>query len=363
MRGSRFRAVNVLGAGWEGLEARTLLSGGRVGTVAAELGSLPAAAAVGRPPSLFVEPNAGRQPILQFIQSARTEIRIGICNLSDPVVGDALIAAAARGVNVRVIVDRADYLAKPPEQQEVASLLAGGVQVHLSNPVFPQSFPKYILVDRSRVMIMTLCIVPQTFEDTRDYGVVLVQPQVIHGVASIFEVDWTHSAPPGVVPPAYNPTPAVHAPSLVVSPANASAQLSRLITGARRTIDVTTEVVNDLFLEGQLIAAAKRGVRVRLIAPVVSRENNDNAAALQFLAQNGVQVHVTTSQSPPVGAMPYMHAKTIVVDGRVTYLGSIDLDTTQTSQDRELGIILRGPSIARAIGGQFALDWWNTRPL
>jgi phosphatidylserine/phosphatidylglycerophosphate/cardiolipin synthase-like enzyme len=349
---SRFRPSGFL----EGLESRRLLSTWRPVAPAAEVRAAAPAA-----PGLFIEPDAGRAPILRAITSARSEIRVGICNLSDPEIGDALIAAVARGVRVRVIVDRDDYLAKPPEQEEVGRLRAGGVEVHLSNPVFPQSFPKYILVDRRQVLIMTLCLVTPTFEDTRDYGLILNAPRVSREVAAVFETDWAHSAPPGVAPPPDDPTPAIHDPRLIVAPVNATAQLTRLIDGARRTLDVTTEVVDDPLLEGRLVAAVRRGVRVRLIAPVVSRANDDNMPALESLAAGGVEVHVTTSEFPAPSDRPYMHAKTMIVDGRTVYLGSIDLDAVQTTQDRELGIVFSNlPAVARRLRIQFQDDWLNT---
>ena len=71
-------------------------------------------------------------------------------------------------------------------------------------------------------------------------------------------------------------------------------------------------------------------------------------------------VHVTTSTMPGPGAMPSMHAKTMVVDGRTTDLGSIDLDATETGRDRELGIILRLPAITRQVRAQFRRNWLRT---
>ncbi|WP_406698525.1 phospholipase D-like domain-containing protein [Singulisphaera sp. Ch08] len=359
MKPARYRPVHGKVPCAEGLESRHLLSGGRSLAPVAEVRALRGGPAT-EPPRLFIEPEAGRGPILRAITAAKSEIRVGICNFSDPELVDALLAARARGVNVRVILDRADYLAKPPEQQQAARLTAGGVQVRLSNPVFPQSFPKYILVDQRQVMIMTMCIVPPTFQDTRDYGVVLGDPRILREVAAVFETDWASSAPAGVTPPPYNPTPAINDPRLIVAPTNASAQLSRLITGARHTLEVTSEVVDDAFLQGQLVAAARRGVRVRLIAPVRSRAGNDNLPALRSLADNGVAVHVTTSLSPDPTAMPYLHAKSMVVDRRTVYLGSIDLDATETGQDRELGIILQRPTVARRLRSQFQSDWLRT---
>lgn len=362
MKPVRRRPVCAKPSGAEGLEPRYLLSGGHSSAHPAEIRPLREATTI-QAPRLFIEPQAGRGPILKAIQTARSEIRVGICNYSDPELIDALISAEARGVKVRVILDRADYQAKPPEQEQAARLLSAGVQVQLSNPVFPQSFPKYILIDKRRVVIMTLCVVPPTFQDTRDYGVSLGDRRIIRELSSIFETDWASSAAPGLATPPYNPTPPISDPRLIVAPTNANAQLSKLITGARRTLDVTSEVVDDPFLQGQLVAAAQRGVKVRLISPVLSRANNDNVPGLRSLAENGVSVHVTTSLSPDPSAMPYMHAKSMIVDGRTVYLGSIDLDPTETGQDRELGIILRTPSISRQLRTQFQSDWSRTGPL
>jgi phosphatidylserine/phosphatidylglycerophosphate/cardiolipin synthase-like enzyme len=72
----------------------------------------------------------------QFRQ-ARSEIRLGICNFSDPEIGDPLAAAVARGVNVELIADQVDDSQKPDEQAELTTLIGEGVSVHLRNSVFP----------------------------------------------------------------------------------------------------------------------------------------------------------------------------------------------------------------------------------
>ena len=329
----------------EALEGRQLLASSAAGV------TLPPA------PSLFIEPQAGRAPIIRAIDAAKSTIRLGICNISDPEIGDALAAAEARGVQVRVIVDQADYHAKPPEQVEVASLLAGGVSVHLSNPVFPQSFEKELVIDQSRVLIMTMCLVPETFEDTRDEGLILADKATIREVSSVFDADWAASAPPGQPTPPFNPTPPLHVAGLIWGPTDATAKLSRLIGSAKHTIDATSELLGDPYLEGQLVAAAHRGVHVRLISPVGTREATSNAADIALLESQGIEVRVTPDQNPPVGALPYMHAKTMIVDGRTAYLGSIDLETTEATRDRELGIMVRQSSPVASIARQFRNDW------
>jgi cardiolipin synthase A/B len=345
----------------EALEERQLLSVAMPDYPAAEVRALARAGPLVKAPSLFIEPQAGRAPIIQAINAARSEIRLGICNISDPQIGDALAAAVARGVNVEVIVDQADYQAKPDEQAELATLIGEGVSVHLSNAVFPQSFEKDLVIDQREVLIMTMCLIPQTFEDTRDYGLVLANPGIIHEVTSVFDTDWAYSAPPGDATPAYNPTPALRAPNLIWGPTDATAKLSQLIQSAHRSIDVTTELLSDPYLEGQLIAAAHRGVQVRLITPLDTREGGTNAAQVAFLMSEGVNVRVTVGLYPAENTPPYMHAKTMIVDGRIAYIGSIDLDTTEATQDRELGIEFRMPALVRQLNAQFQSDWQSAQ--
>lgn len=353
------RRRRTLGASCETLEDRQLLA---ISHPAAEVRSLGLPGPAPQAPSLFIEPQAGRAPIIAAINSAHSRIRLGICNLSDPIIGDALAAAVARGVKVQVIVDRRDYESKAVERAEIASLIARNVSVHLSNGVFPQSFEKELVIDQRRVLIMTMCLTPATFFDTRDYGIVLSNPAIIREVTSVFDNDWTFSAPPGQPTQIYNPTPALRVPSLIWGPTTAIANLSQLIQSARRSIDVTTELLHDPYLEGQLVAARQRGVQVRMILPIDPIGGPPSAPQIKLLTSQGIGIRTTIGQSPPAGALPYMHAKTMVVDGRVAYLGSIDLDTTETSRDRELGIIFKQPRPVGQLRAQFQSDWNRATP-
>jgi phosphatidylserine/phosphatidylglycerophosphate/cardiolipin synthase-like enzyme len=228
--------------------------------------------------------------------------------------------------------------------------------------VFPRSFPKYVVIDQRQVLVMTMCLVPPTFTDTRDFGIALAHPAVIGEITRVFETDWRHSAPPGQEPPASNPTPRVHVRSLIWGPVNVIPKFTALIRSARHTLDVTTEELGDPYLEGLLTDAVDRGVQVRMITPQFTREGGDNTGQIQRLRQAGVLVHVTNGLFPNPGEMPYMHAKTMVVDGRTAYLGSIDLKTEQTTSDRELGIVFRPRRLVGAIRTRFEADWLRTNP-
>ena len=69
----------------ETLEQRQLLSANIATFAAAEVRDAARAGPLDKAPSLFIEPQAGRAPIIGAINAARSEIRLGICNLSDSV--------------------------------------------------------------------------------------------------------------------------------------------------------------------------------------------------------------------------------------------------------------------------------------
>jgi hypothetical protein len=92
--------------------------------------------------------------------------------------------------------------------------------------------------------------------------------QILREVHRLFENDWSYSAAVGQEPPPFNPTSPISSSDLIVSPVNGAERLVGLYQQALRTLDVYTELLGNPTLEGELVAAVKRGARGRLIAPV-----------------------------------------------------------------------------------------------
>jgi len=145
----------------------------------------------------------------------------------------------------------------------------------------------------------------------------------------VFAADWAHQPYTG------NPT------ALVLSPVNARSTIDGLITGARHTLDVYAEEVGDTQQEQLLIAAAKRGVKVRLVCT--------GAGAIKALEAGGVRVVVKKT--------PYIHAKAFIVDGAAMFLGSENISTTSLERNREMGLVLHDPAALRVVEQVFAQDY------
>ena len=258
-------------------------------------------------------------------------------------------------------MDKGKYEALPSEQANLAAYLTGaGAQLHLSNPIFPRSFPKVILVDERYALIGSACLDTTTFAHYRDYAYVSDEPGIIKDLLRLFENDWLHSAKPGQPFPTYNPTPVITQPNVLVSPVNSAYRLVSLIQRAHRTLDVTSELLGDPTLESELAAAAAKGVRVRLIAPeTVNGATPDiqelQVSSLSALKAAGIHVHVTRPPESPES--PYMHARTAVADGKRAYLGSISLSPVSTTYNREVGLILGDERFVRKLQGQFEIDF------
>ena len=313
------------------------------------------------PGSLTILPDDGRQLYFQAIDAAKREIRIEICVLEDPQILTHVQVALGRGVRVRAIVDRGKYLALAPEQENLAQYLtSAGGQLHLSNPVFPRSFPKIILVDADLLLYGSACLDETTFLQYRDFATANTDPKILAELQQLFENDWAYSAAVGEKPPAFNPTSSVSRNDLMISPVNGAERLVRFYQSAKRTLDVYTELLGNLTLESELAAAVKRGVRVRLIAPVQVNGGTPDIQQLQMdsltaLATAGVDVHVS---GPDESAqLPYMHARAAVVDGKIAYLGSISLSPDSITFNREMGLISRQSSIVGALEAEFESDY------
>src|SRR5579863_2224344 len=88
--GPMARRGSTMGPG-EPLETRQLLAVAHALSPPAEVQRLDRPAPPPKAPSLFIEPTAGRQPILEAIASARKQVRLGICKFDDPTLVNALI--------------------------------------------------------------------------------------------------------------------------------------------------------------------------------------------------------------------------------------------------------------------------------
>lgn len=172
-------------------------------------------------------------------------------------------------MSVRALVDNGKYQSNINEQANLQTYLTdNGGLLHLSNPIFPRSFPKVILIDDKAALVGSACLDSTTFAVYRDYVYVFNRRRLILDLAALFENDWSYSRPPQLnnTYPPVNPTPPTKDKSLLVSPVNAADRYIAFLQKAKHTLDVTSEEWGNPTLQSQLVAAVtERGVRYEYV--------------------------------------------------------------------------------------------------
>ena len=292
---------------------------------------------------VFVEPDAGEAPILHAIEGANSSIEVEVYILSDRTIIHALEDAAGRGVDVRLLLEPKPFGGGAVSaQQTLQELQAAGVNAESADPAFHYTHEKALVVDGATAYILTANLSRSGLGGSassanRDYGVIDTNAEDVAAVAAIFHADWSRAP--------YTASD----PRLVVSPLNARASLAALIASAHSSLLVEDEEMYDQPSENALIAAARRGVNVEVLLPPAGSSSSSYGADVTRLTRGGVHVRYIST--------PYMHAKLILADGALAFTGSENFSSTSLDENRELGLMLAGPSALATLGATFARDW------
>jgi cardiolipin synthase len=298
----------------------------------------------------FVTPSdGGLQPVIDAIAGAKKSIRMMMFHLTVPDVENALSAAKARGVDVKIILD-----AKNVESRGSAAvaqrLIDHGVEITKSSPAFSITHVKAMVIDDTRAVIMSLNLT-RIFDHTRDYAIVTDDAGVVDEFLRVFQADIDNAAQKtGNTPPLANA-------ALVWSPVNAEARIVGLIDSARTSIAASTENLGDKPASDAFARAAKRGVKVRLLAPMCDLGNSPlrNLPYVDDLDHANVDARVMPP--PATRDQPYIHAKMMIIDGARGFIGSINFSDNSMKHARELGIVFEDHAAITAFSNAYESDW------
>jgi phosphatidylserine/phosphatidylglycerophosphate/cardiolipin synthase-like enzyme len=293
---------------------------------------------------VIVEPDDGVRMITRPIRDATRSIWLTMYLLTNRTIIHDLEYAHASGVQVRVILEPHPYGGTLSDANRYAynNLLAADIPVHWASPRFRLTHEKSMIVDGTTAYIMTTNFTRAAFKNNREFAVVDHDARDVAALRALFSADWNDRP--------YAPRDL----NLPVSPADARPLLTALIRSARHTLDVYAEELQDTGMERALAAAARHGVRMRVILPAPSRPDYD-ARGVALIRAAGVQVH-RLQQS-----YLYVHAKAIIADGRRAFVGSENLSTASLDHNREVGVIVADPSAIQTLESTFDRDWARHR--
>jgi cardiolipin synthase len=120
----------------------------------------------------------------------------------------------------------------------------------------------------------------------------------------------------------------------------ASQAIREQIDGARRRLDVMNAYLTDRDILERILAAARRGVRVRLVVSETSN-NAQASAALRHRYEDLVAAGVEIWELPGT----VVHAKVVVADDVVSF-GTVNLDSWALYRNSEIAMVARSAEVA-----------------
>lgn len=326
----------------------------------------------------------------------------------------ALIRAAQRGVQVRFIYDA--YGSRKVTYSDFAELIDTGGEVCVFNPVLWLTFVRVnnrnhhkILVVDGRIAFLGGLNLAEEYDGDGKNGwrdtAIMIEGPAAHDAEMIFNESWlqggmgfigkdlpvvgiNHLKRPidgplvrllalegeSCLPAQYPATGGTSQVRIVSSdPHSLSStivdQYLLAINSARTSIDITCAYfVPPLVLRRALVNAARRGVRVRLILPGITDVPLVRAVSVGYygrLLKHGVEIYEWDTS--------VLHAKTMVVDGIWSTIGSANLDGRALFLSYEANAAAIDRPLATAMQEQFERDLrhcrrvtlreWRERPL
>lgn len=289
---------------------------------------------------LMVQPDDGLEPFLREVDAAACGIDLSVYILSEPTIIEHLGQAAGRGVRVRVMLEEHPFGGGGGQVETMAMLEELGIEVRWSGTQLRFSHAKYMVVDSTVAVVMNQNLTTSAFTSNREFAVITTERAEVEQAQEVFDRDWEHldiDDPDG---------------PLILSPSNSRERLVALIVGAERSIDLYAEVIRDDEIVSELVAAAGRGVAVRLIVDQSIDEGTQDRATQLF--ERGVEIRLASAL--------YIHAKLMVIDGDVAVVGSQNPTPTSLDDNREVSMAVEDEAVLQRCALIFERDWQRASP-
>src|SRR5262252_5516170 len=297
--------------------------------------------------SLIVLPDDSASPILEAIESAVHTLRIKMFVFSDPALLKAVIGAKRRGVNVRVMLNSARRNGEHDNDATRRSLERAGIKVKDANPAFDVTHEKSMVVDDATAFVKSLNWTTKNFTQTRDYAIVTEHAHEVNEIIEGFEADWHRKQ--------FEPGARAH---LIWCPGGRD-ELCRFIDEARHHLFVQNERYQDAIVIERLVRAARRGVKVHVMAPAPHTLKKDKlvegVGGMRIMNDVGIKTHKLKHLK--------LHGKMLLADGVAAIVGSINFAPGSLDGRRELAIEVRDDKVVKQLHKVAKHDWEHSHPL
>ena len=308
-------------------------------------------------PLIISDPNnpsgSVEERLLQFINDAQTSIHIASFEFNLPRVADALIAAKARGVDVRWVTDDENGLDidANPNRGQFTRLMAGGVEFKDDAGRSALMHNKFWIFDRQIVWTGSTNITVNGIYKQNNNVIVFRSGDV----ALIYEREWDElwNAQLGPrAPSTRNNQWAIldGTPIQILFSAEDDAvdNLIALVNDAQTSIRFLAFSFTDYPLAQAMIARAQAGVDVQGVFETFG--SNGTRSELRTLWCAGLAVRQDGNSS-------FLHDKIIIIDNSIVVTGSLNFSSSADEENEENVVILDDAEIAALYLQEYQKLW------
>ena len=298
--------------------------------------------------TVVVLPDDTAKPVIDAIEAASKSLCIKMFVFSDPTVLEAVIAAKRRGVKTRVLLNPYRRSGEHENEASRRVLERAGVRVKDTNPVFNVTHEKSMVVDRHTAFVGSCNWTTRNLSETRDYGVITTHDHDVAEILACFDSDWGRRR--------FAPRPESH---LIWSPNHGRERICAFIDATRDHLVVQNERFQDMVVIDALLRAARRGVKVHVMAKAPHALKRDQlvegVGGLRILHDSGIKVRRLKGLT--------LHGKMLLADGVAAIIGSMNLAPGSFDSRRELGIEVHDRDAVDRLHKLARHDWKQARPL
>jgi phosphatidylserine/phosphatidylglycerophosphate/cardiolipin synthase-like enzyme len=343
----------------------------------------------------FVSPDSSLEVFSGTVASAQHRVLLNVYELTSANITADLKDAHMRGLDVEVLLEGGPVGGiPPPENAAIYRLNQSGIPVlEMAAPEgghapYRYDHAKYVVIDDRAVLVTSenfghTGFPPAGETGNRGWGVVMEDP----GLAAYFgDLYQTDTAGPAVVPVygstgpeenysvisrevTFGPATFTGARVTPVIAPDTSAEITELLDSAQESIEIQQAYITNESKTrlnpylASAINASRRGVHVRVLLDsywynTEDEADNDEMAALvnRIAASERLPLEARCADLAATG-LEKIHTKGVIVDDRAVLVSSINWNTNSPGFNREAGVIIEQPEVARYFREVFDADW------
>ena len=293
------------------------------------------------------------EKLINFINAAQVSIHIASFEFNLPRVADALIAAKARGVDVRWVTDDENGLEIDgnANRGQFTRLMASGVEVKDDAGRTALMHNKFWLFDRQVTWTGSTNITVNGIYKQNNNVIVIHSPEVTEIYEREWEELWTAQLGPRAPSTKNNQWAILDGTPLQIlfsAEDDAVDNIVAILNDAQVSIRFLAFSFTDYPMAQAMIARAQAGVDVQGIFETFG--SNSTRAELKTLWCAGLPVRQDGNSS-------FLHDKVIIIDNSIVVTGSLNFSSSADEENEENVVILDNPEIAALYLQEYQRLW------